>query len=345
MLVIDGSYGEGGGQILRTALTLSILTRTPFRLINIRAGRPKPGLRPQHLTCVKAAARLCKAEVSGAEKGSTEILFSPGSPRAGAYTFDIGTAGATGLLFQTLLLPLAVSGGGRLILRGGTHVPMSPCFHYLAEVYLPVLSAMGLSARLKIRRYGFYPVGGGEILAEIEPFKALLGLTLEPPLAPETTYVLSVVSSDLPDHIRRRQALRAERLLREVGLSYEVRLERVKSPSSGTLVGIWGREGIKRLGYFALGAKGKPAEKVAEEAVRPYLEVLNARASVDEHLADQILLPAALASGKTFYVTSKITPHLLTNAWVIRQFLPKVKIEIRGQEGQPGEIIIAGVQI
>jgi len=297
------------------------------------------------LTCVKAAARLCKAQVFGAEKGATEITFSPGSPRAGAYTFDIGTAGSTGLLFQTLLLPLALSGGGRLILRGGTHVPMSPCFHYLTEVYLPVLSVMGLSARLEIRRYGFYPVGGGEILAEIEPLKTLSAIKLEPPLKPEITYILSIVSSDLPDHIRIRQAQRAEKLLREVGLVYEVRLERVKSASSGTLVGIWGKEGIKRLGYFALGAKGKPAERVAEEAVKPYLEALNTQASVDEHLADQLLLPAALASGKTFYVTPKITPHLLTNAWVIKQFLPEVKIEIRGKEGHPGEIIITGAQI
>ncbi|HIE33388.1 MAG TPA: RNA 3'-phosphate cyclase [Thermodesulfobacteriaceae bacterium] len=345
MLTIDGSYGEGGGQILRTALTLSLLTQKPFRLINIRAGRPKPGLRPQHLACVKAAARIGKAEVSGAERGSRDLLFVPGRLRPGAYTFDIGTAGATGLLFQTLYLLLAIAGGGRLILRGGTHVPMSPCFHYLEEVFLPVLSAMGFSVRLEIRRYGFYPVGGGEILAEIGPLETLSGIRLEPPFAPKATSVLSVVTSDLPEHIRRRQAQRAEKLLREAGLACEVRLESVKSASSGTFVGVWGKDEIKRIGYFALGAKGKPAERVAEEAVRPYLENMRARASVDKYLADQILLPAALAKGQTFYVTPKITRHLLTNAWVIRHFLPETKIEIRGQEGQTGEVIVNGTPI
>ena len=343
MLVLDGSYGEGGGQILRTALTLSLLTGRPFRLINIRAGRPRPGLRPQHLACVRGAARLAGAEVEGDGRGSLEITFRPGRPRPGAYTLDIGTAGATGLLFQTLYLPLSAAGGGRLILRGGTHVPHSPCFHYLSEVFWPVAEAMGLSGTLRIRRYGFYPAGGGEILAELEPVKALVGVTLAPPFRPRLTRVLSVTSRDLPAHIRRRQARRAEKLLEEAGIRGEVMIEAVESPSPGTFVGVWGLEETKRLGHFALGARGKPAERVAEEAVEPYLEDMERKASVDEHLADQILLPAALATGKTRFRTPRVTGHLLTNAWVISRFLPEAGIEIHGEEGHPGEVEVFGV--
>jgi len=342
MLVLDGSYGEGGGQILRTALTLSLLTGRPFRLVNIRAKRPKPGLRPQHLACVLGAARLSGAEVEGAEKGSREIVFRPGPPRPGAYTLEIGTAGATSLLFQTLYLPLAWAGGGRLILRGGTHVPQSPCFHYLAEVFWPLAEALGLSGRLVLRKYGFYPRGGGELLAEIEAVRGLRGLDLGKAFRPESTRVISLVTADLPEHIRRRQAARAEKLLREAGLSVEIRLERARSASPGTFVGVVGREGIRRAGVFALGAKGKPAERVAEEAVKPYLQIMETGASLDEHLADQILLPAALAQGMTRFRTPRVTRHLLTNAWVIRQFLPEARIEIRGKEGEPGEVIVHG---
>ncbi|QJA06467.1 RNA 3'-phosphate cyclase [Thermosulfurimonas marina] len=342
MLILDGSYGEGGGQILRTALTLSLLTGRSFRLVNIRAGRPRPGLRPQHLACVLGAARLSGAEVEGAEKGSREIVFRPRAPRPGAYTLEIGTAGATSLLFQTLYLPLAQAGGGRLILRGGTHVPQSPCFHYLAEVFWPLVETMGLSGRLTLRKYGFYPRGGGEILAEIGPARELRGLDLGAPLRPEVTRVFSFVTADLPEHIRRRQASRAEKLLREAGLSVEVRLEKAPSASPGTFVGVVGQEDFRRAGVFALGARGKPAEKVAEEAVGPYLQIMERASSVDQYLADQLLLPAALAKGLTRFRTPAVTRHLLTNAWVIRQFLPEVKIEIQGAEGEPGEVMVHG---
>ncbi len=345
MLILDGSYGEGGGQILRTALTLSLLTGKAFHLVNIRAGRPRPGLRPQHLACVKGAARVGQAEVQGAGKGSRELIFRPGRLRGGAYTLDIGTAGATGLLFQTLYLPLARAGGGRLILRGGTHVPASPCFHYLERVFWPVVCAMGLSGELHLRRYGFYPAGGGEIRADIAPVRGLSGLDLRAPLTDPSPVVLSVITADLPAHIRERQARRAESLLRARGLSPVLETATVKASSPGTFVGVVGRGETARAGGFALGARGKPAERVAEEALRPYLEVMDAEAAVDEYLADQVLLPAALASGKTVLRTPRLTRHLLTNAWVIERFLPEVRIEIRGEEGKSGEVEIQGVAL
>ncbi len=340
MIVIDGSYGEGGGQILRTSLTLSLITGKPFRLVNVRAKRKNPGLRPQHLACVKAAAKLGASEVEGDFKGSLEVEFRPKRLVAGSFTFEIGTAGATSLLFQTLYLPLAFAGGGRLLLRGGTHVPMSPCFHYLKWVFAPVLKALGLEVRLELRRYGFYPKGGGEVFAEVSSVTRLSSFREVEPIRTREVNLVSFVTADLPEHIRRRQLQRAERLLRDAGFKVVSALEKSKAPSPGTFVGVWVEEGAKRAGYFALGRKGKPAEAVAEEAVTPLLELFERGGSVDEFLADQILLPLALSKESSEFLTPKVTQHLLTNAWTIKKFLPDVKIEVEGELGAPARVRI-----
>ncbi|MFN2291053.1 MAG: RNA 3'-terminal phosphate cyclase, partial [Anaerolineae bacterium] len=176
MIVIDGSYGEGGGQVLRTSLALSAITGRPIRMENIRAGRRKPGLMPQHLTGVRAAARICNAQVKGAKLNSLELTFAPQSaPQAGKYTFDVaqvakgGSAGSVSLIFQTVLLPLTlVEGTSRLTLRGGTHVAWSPPYDYLKRVYLPTLARMGVQAKVNIRKWGWYPIGGGEVEATVQ---------------------------------------------------------------------------------------------------------------------------------------------------------------------------------
>ena len=175
MIRIDGSHGEGGGQILRTALSLSAITGQAMRIERIRAGRKNSGLRPQHLTAVRAAAAICEAHLEGDEVGSQTLLFEPRqSPRPGYYEFDVreaakgGSAGSVTLIFQTLLLPLALAGGkSEIILRGGTHVAWSPPFHYLQYVYLPAVARLGIEARVELRRWGWYPVGGGEIRAVV----------------------------------------------------------------------------------------------------------------------------------------------------------------------------------
>ncbi len=175
MIVVNGSYGEGGGQVLRTSLTLSTLLGEPMRIENIRARRRNPGLQAQHLTGVRAIAQICDAELEGADLGSLTLTFKPRSlPQAGEYSFDVaearkgGSAGATSLVFQTLLLPLTFARGqSRLTIRGGTHVAWSPPFHYLKHVYLPILTRMGLEARAEIEKWGWYPIGGGEMAASI----------------------------------------------------------------------------------------------------------------------------------------------------------------------------------
>ncbi len=345
MLRIDGAYGEGGGQILRTSLTLALLTGKAFELINIRAKRPKPGLRPQHLTCVKAAQKIGHAEVQGARVGSLYLRFVPQDIKAGDYRFDVGTAGATGLVFQTVALPLAHAGGGRLLLRGGTHVPYAPCFHYLDLVYKPLVARLGYEFMLELLVYGFYPQGGGEFLARVGPRKSPGPLVLSGPFSPQRIEVYSVVTADLPGHILKRQAQTAVRLLEQAGFRPEARLEQVKSKSTGTMVFVYAEEGLKRAGFMALGKKGKPAERVAAEAVKALLDFLKTGAALDPYISDQILLPAVLSGVEVAFESARLTRHFFTNLWVIRQFLPEIKVDVDGQEGSSGLVRIAPVKI
>ena len=340
MLRIDGAHGEGGGQILRTSLTLALLTGKAFELVNIRAKRPKPGLRPQHLTCVKAAQKIGRAEVQGAQIGSLYLRFIPQPPKGGDYCFDVGTAGATGLVFQTVALPLAHAGGGGVLLRGGTHVPHAPCFHYLNLVYRPLVARLGYEFVLKLLDYGFYPRGGGEFHANVGARKSPEPLIIRGPFSPQKIVVYAVVTADLPGHVLRRQAQTAVRLLAQAGFNPETRLEQVKSRSTGTMVFVYAEEGLKRAGFMALGKRGKPAEKVAAEAVGALLSFLRTRAAVDRYLSDQLLLPAVLSGVEVTFESACLTRHFFTNLWVIRQFLPKISVEVKGQEGFPGSVHI-----
>ncbi len=339
MLVLDGSYGEGGGQIVRSALALAALTRRTVRLENIRAGRPKPGLRPQHLTAVRALAEITGATISGADLGSSTLTFSPQGIFPGTYRFDVaqqtGSAGAVTLLAQTLLPLLALaSQPSSLVLLGGTHVPWSPPFHYLAWVFLPAVQQMGLAGTAEIRRWGFYPRGGGEIHLRLTPVSQLQGVDWTTPPAPTAFQGLSA-AANLPEHVIRRQS---QSLREHLPWPLTIREEKAPSPGPGSFVFLWGPQ----AGFSSLGAKGKPAEQVALEAVQAFQGFRRTAAGVDRHLADQILLYAALAAGPTTLSTEAITLHLLTNIWVIRQFLD-VSIEVKGDLQQPGTIRIQGL--
>ncbi len=349
MIVIDGAYGEGGGQILRTCLSLSVVFEKPFKIFNIRKNRSKPGLQPQHLACVKACAEISGAEVSGAELNSTEIIFIPKKkPTKRTYTFDIKTAGSTSLLFQTLLYPFSLSEGGELILKGGTYVPFSPSFHYLKYVFIPVVKFLGLKAEIYLEKAGFYPKGGGEIRAKIFSWKEFTLPDMDKKFYPEEIFIISLVSEDLPSHILERQANSAKKklLIAQLEPKEEI-LEKVKSRSSGTMLFIYSidRDRIKRVGFSELGKRGYSAEKVGENAVIQFLKFLKTEAQFEEHLADQILIPLSLVmiknNKKSFkYTTSKITSHLLTQAWLIPQFIKGIDIKISGKEGSPGEVRI-----
>jgi len=330
--------GEGGGQILRSALALSLVTGTPFELRAIRARRARPGLRPQHLAAVKAAAAIGRADVRGAELGSSRLSFAPGRPQGGRYAFDIGTAGATGLVLQTVYLPLLLAGcPSEVTVTGGTHVPQSPCFHYLDEAWRVLLAALGARLALTLERAGFYPRGGGRIAARIEPAGRLerLELVRRGPLL--GIHGLSAVAR-LDRRIAERQRDRARERLASAGLEASIELSALDAGSPGTVLMLAAELERSRACYFALGERGKPAERVADEAVDQLLAFLASGASVDRYAADQLLLPLALAAGRSCLRTEAVTRHLTTNAAVVRAFLPAVEIAIEGAEGAPGTV-------
>jgi len=360
MVVIDGSYGEGGGQILRSSLTLSLLTGKPFKLVNIRVKRKKPGLMPQHLACVKACKEISQAKTSGDTLGSTSLTFEPQrEPKSGTYLFDIGTAGATTLLFQTLFLPLTLTNGADLTLKGGTHVPYSPTYHYLEYIYLPLLEPLGFKATLALEKVGFYPKGSGIIKARIKPAEDLKAHPFSnqtskdvcKPFDLEKVLIVSLISKDLPRHILERQANSVIWHLKNFsgvdGIEQlcEVKFELVESISPGTMVFIMLQGKIFRAGFSSLGAKGLPAEKVGEIAAQSAVKFLKKGAQVDPHLADQLVLPLAyiVYLGKETsisYTTSEITMHFLSQAWLIPQFLEDVKVSIESLDNGKGIVKI-----
>jgi RNA 3'-terminal phosphate cyclase (ATP) len=338
MVFLDGAYGEGGGQILRTALSLSILMGKPVKIEDIRANRKKPGLMPQHLTVVKALQKISSAETEGAMMESTGLIFKPGETRSGKYLFDVGTAGSTSLILQAILPPLAFGPGKtQVILKGGTHVPWSPPFHYLEKVFIPVLSGVGVRADLTLVTWGWYPRGGGEVRIEIEPARTLHSLRLVQSWKPESLKVLCA-SSNLPAHItdREKNGIR-ERLSRE-GLSAEFEVFDGPSPGQGNMVFIAAGSGVNRAGFTALGERGKRAEQVADEAVDALLSFLNSGAAVEEHLADQLVPYLALAEGPSELLVQHISSHLRTNLWVVEHFI-KRKIQL-DEEGSLGRLTI-----
>ena len=348
LLTIDGSYGEGGGQILRTGLSLAAVTGRPFRIHSIRAGRREPGLRPQHLAAVRALAVICAARVEGDALGSRELTFEPTDrPRPGEYTVDVqalsgtGSAGSATLIFQALLPPLALAGSpSRLILRGGTHVRWSPPFHYLSEVYLPTLARAGFVAEVDLHRWGWYPAGGGEFEARIAPPSALAPLELD-----DRGRLLGVTgisaASNLPDHIIERQAGQAVRRLRARHIRAEMALERPPAEGAGTALFLLARYEGAVAGFTGYGRMRYPADGLADDAVDPLDHYIGSRAAVDPHLADQLVVPLALVPGTSVYTTSEVTRHLLTVAWLAPQFLEH-DITVDGAEGQPSRVTVGG---
>ena len=334
MIEIDGSFGEGGGQILRSSLALSLVTGKPFHLWNIRAGRDKPGLQPQHLMSVRAAATVGQAQVRGDRKGSQELFFEPGEVKAGKYTFSIGTAGATGLVLHTVYLPLALKGTAEseLTIQGGTHVSHAPCFHFLDATWRNYLDRLGMPVRLRMERPGFYPRGGGVIDARIPPCPRPKGMQLQERGDILKAAGISAVAG-LPDHIAERQARRATNRLKALDVHSLFNFEKWEG-GPGTMLSVTLDTSPTTL-FFGLGARGKPAERVADEAVDQVEDFLKHPGAVDPHSADQIVLPLAFAAGPSEFSVSQVTRHLLTNIEVIRRFVDR-SIECVGEEGQPG---------
>lgn len=340
MIKIDGMMGEGGGQVLRSSLSLSLLTGQPVRLTRIRAGRDKPGLGFQHRMAVQAAAVISNAQVEGDRVRSQELCFSPGPVVPGHYHFDIGTAGATSLVLQTVLLPLArAPGPSELHITGGTHVPWSPCFHYLDWHWRLFMARLGVDFELEMAMAGFYPRGGGVLRVALPGDARLRGITLCQRGRLLRVRGLSAVAN-LDAEIGLRQRKRALQQLRELDCDVDIDLAELPAHSPGTLLLLLAEFEHSQACCFALGARGKRAERVADEATAELLRFLATDGAVDRWLADQLLLPLACTGQPSALRTAEVTTHLLTNADVIRKFLP-VDITIPGATGEPATIRLA----
>jgi RNA 3'-terminal phosphate cyclase (ATP) len=319
MLLIDGSQGEGGGQVLRSALALSMVTGAPFRVDNIRARRPKPGMLSQHLTAVQAAREICGAQVLGAARGSSRLDFSPGGITPGNYSFSVGTAGSATLVLQTVLPALLTAGGpSELTLEGGTHNPFAPPFDFLARAYLPLLCRTGPRVELTLERHGFFPAGGGRITARVEPVAKLARLELRRRGELRACRARALVAN-LPRHIAQRELnVVRERL---APLNCDTHVEEITSsagPGNVLLLEIESEQVTEVFTGF--GERGRRAEDVAQAAADEARAYLESGVPVGSHLADQLMVPMALAGGGAFH-TMPLTSHSLTNLEVIKSFL------------------------
>jgi RNA 3'-terminal phosphate cyclase (ATP) len=345
-LVIDGSHGEGGGQILRTSLAMAALLGRDLEIINIRRGRKNPGLQPQHLTAVRAMAAITNGQLTGDALGSQQLVFHPQQPTGGHYEFDVAqvkaSAGSVGLIFQAVAPALFfASQPSRLTLKGGTHVAWSPPTTYLERVFLPTLDRMGLQASMTTHQWGWYPKGGGLAEAALTPAAGVKPIELNDRGALLRIEGLSVVSN-LPLKIAERQRDQFLRRLKGMEMSAEFEVTSVPSIGQGTFIlAIAHYEGAV-AGFSALGERGKPAERVADDAFHEFQRYNASGQAVETHLADQLLIYMVLAKGVSSFTTSQITQHLLTNCWVIEQCLP-VTFTIEGELGEPGRVQVEGI--
>lgn len=318
MVVIDGSQGEGGGQIFRTTLSLAMCLGKPVKIINIRAGRKKPGLLRQHLTCLKAATEICDADVLGDNLGSTEVVFSPGSVKAGEFHFSVGSAGSTTLVFQTLLLPLLSAGGvSELYLEGGTHNGMSPSVDFITQCFIPQLAKMGCQLQTEMESIGFYPAGGGAWRVRIYPIATLVPLNLtDAGSAVECRAV--AMSAKLPGHVTERELNHIKQKLGRSGTEVSLQQKLVSSAGPGNIVSLQLQmENVTEV-IESIGERNISAERVAGRVIRDLKRFEAAGVPVGEHLADQLLLPMVLGQGGCFR-TLEPSQHMLTNIEVIQQ--------------------------
>ncbi len=325
MIEIDASQGEGGGQILRTALALSIITQTPIRLTQIRAGRSKPGLMRQHLTCVRAAQAISNAVVEGDTLGSTSLRFKPSAVCAGDYAFAIGTAGSCALVLQTILWPLLFAdAASNITIEGGTHVPMSPSYEFLEFCFFPTLAKMGVKSDLSLQKHGFYPGGGGKLQACIHPWKNKLALDLQERGERISQHGLCLIAN-LDLSIADKQLGEVKRHLnwKQEDLIHQG-LRNSHGVGNALLLSVQSTRHTEVV--TAYGDKAKSSEYVAQSACDEMKHYLGSDAAVGEHIADQLLIALALGGGR--FTTNIISQHFKTNSAIIEQFLPvKFKLE------------------
>jgi RNA 3'-terminal phosphate cyclase (ATP) len=329
MITIDGSFGEGGGQILRTSLALSLVTGQAFRIQNIRAGRQKSGLLRQHLTAVEAAAKVGNAAVDGAVLGSKELVFKPGKVRPGDYRFAVGTAGSATLVLQAVLPALIIGKEpSRLTLEGGTHNPHAPPFDFLDRAFLPLLNRMGPQVSAKLERAGFFPAGGGRFSIEIAPVEKLTSLDLQCRGENMGRSARAIISNLSPGVAIRELKVVSEKL----GWPRDcLHVEEVESNGPGNAIILeLAFDNITEV-FTGFGERGVLAETVAERVIGEVRDYLASGVPVGDHLADQLLIPLALAGSGSF-LTGKVSRHTRTNIEVISKFIP-----VAFQTGESGD--------
>jgi len=330
ILDIDGGQGEGGGQIVRTAIALSCAFERDVRIFNIRRGRSSPGLRPQHLAGISLAGEMCDADISGLKVGSTEIVFRPGVSTGGQYEKDIGTAGSISLVLQNCIIPgLFSKSRTQLLIKGGTDVPWSPPMDYLIRVLLPMLKRMGVEVDITIEQRGFYPAGGGSAVVDIAPVDELTGLDLS--MRGKMKRIMgTIVSRNLPSHVADRISNSVIKSLAKYPTT-KIQIDTEKGPSTGVSVVLSALFENTILASSSLGEKGIPAEKVGETAARNLEEELDSDATLDEHATDQMMPFMFLAKGTSRFRTSDLTLHAKTNISIVKRFVDR-DIDIEEEE-------------
>ncbi|MEM1507310.1 MAG: RNA 3'-terminal phosphate cyclase [Candidatus Bathyarchaeia archaeon] len=337
MLEVDGSQKSGSGTILRLSIALASILGEPLHIYNIRKKRSEPGLRPQHLESVLTAAKLCNAEVEGAYVGSQELWFKPREISGGDLTAEIGTAGSISMLIMTVL-PICAFAKKPVSLRiskGGTDVRHSPTINYLINVYLKILERMGLKAQIEVKKYGYYPKGMGEVILRVQPCRELKPIRLEEFGEIEDVRGVSVCTFLADRKVAERQAKEAERLLQTRGLAPKIQIiNDFSNPlQKGSSLVLWiETDKGALLGSDSIGEIGKTSETVAQEAVKGLLEEIDAKATVDVHMADMLIPYVALAKGESVYLARIITDHLESNIWLAEEILG-VKFHIEKANG------------
>jgi RNA 3'-terminal phosphate cyclase (ATP) len=348
LIEVDGKQGEGGGQILRTALTLSACLGKPVTITDIRANRPVPGLRPQHITAARAVGQVCGVTLEDLEVGQTTLAFDPKPIRAGPYALDVGTAGSTSLILQTVALPLALADGPSIVkITGGTHNPSAPCFEYLTHVWAPFMRKVGIPISLGLQRVGFYPRGGGVVVAQTEGH--VEPQTLQPVTLTERGTLTSlkgvVQIANLPMNIgyRIREATLSQLNKRHLDpIELDINVVEASDPAGYCL--LCAEFDTTWTASVGVSTKGKTPEGAAADAVRDMADFIHptrsGRAALDPHAGDQVMLPLALIPGPSRFTTSRLTNHCLTNASVIEQLTGRSVI-VKGDVGKPGTVTVS----
>ena len=330
MIEIDGSYGEGGGQILRMSIALSALLKKPVRVKNIRAKRPNPGLRRQHITAIEAVKKICGGSIVGLKEGSLSIEFNPGKIVGGEHVFNIGTAGSITLVLQACILPsLFAEKETKLVLIGGTDVKWSPPWDYFQHIFLPLLEKMGINIEAKLHRRGYYPKGMGKVEVTIHPCKEIH----PPSFENGDLHIEGIVNiANLPIQIAQRVKNSAEKEIKEKGMEPFIAIQEGEASSPGIGIVLWASNG-KIIGADCLGERGLPAEIVGKNAAQHLIKEIEAGVDIDERAVDQILPYIAMANAPSSFTCREISKHTETEMWLLEKFLD-VKFKVKGEKGK-----------